>query len=133
MSKGSLLDGRRSAGPGERQVAPPARRASRFAYNWGQGDQLSFHQGLHCPGQDEDEFHVRREAVGLVSATASRLDVFAGPSPGLSLGWFPAHVSNGVDYSWLVGLVVSCFVYWALPHSLDLRRENGRSRPATVS
>ena len=26
-------------------------------------------------------------------------------------GWFPAHLTNGVDYSWLVGLVVSGVVY----------------------
>jgi purine-cytosine permease-like protein len=34
-------------------------------------------------------------------------------------GPFPAHVGNGVDYSWLVGLAVSGIVYWALSRSLD--------------
>jgi len=38
-------------------------------------------------------------------------------------GPFPAHVSNGVDYSWLVGLVVSGVVYWTLSRSLNLTRE----------
>jgi nucleobase:cation symporter-1, NCS1 family len=38
-------------------------------------------------------------------------------------GPFPAHVSNGVDYSWLIGLVVSGLVYWVLSRSLDLTRE----------
>jgi len=38
-------------------------------------------------------------------------------------GPFPAHVSNGVDYSWLVGLVVSGVVYWALSRSLNQTRE----------
>jgi len=46
------------------------------------------------------------------------------PIAGLSYtGPFPAHVSNGVDYSWLVGLVVSGTVYWVLSRSLDLTRE----------
>jgi len=46
------------------------------------------------------------------------------PIAGLSYtGPFPAHVSNGVDYSWLVGLVVSGIVYWVLSRSLDLTRE----------
>jgi NCS1 family nucleobase:cation symporter-1 len=46
------------------------------------------------------------------------------PIAGLSYtGPFPAHVSNGVDYSWLVGLVVSGVVYWVLSRSLDLTRE----------
>jgi purine-cytosine permease-like protein len=38
-------------------------------------------------------------------------------------GPFPAHVSNGVDYSWLIGLVVSGVVYWALSRSLDRTSE----------
>ena len=46
------------------------------------------------------------------------------PIAGLSYtGPFPAHVSNGVDYSWLVGLAVSGVVYWVLSRSLDLTRE----------
>ena len=38
-------------------------------------------------------------------------------------GPFPAHVAGGVDYSWLVGLVVSGVVYWVLSRSLDRTRE----------
>jgi nucleobase:cation symporter-1, NCS1 family len=38
-------------------------------------------------------------------------------------GWFPNHVTNGVDYSWLVGLVVSGLVYWVLSRSPDLTAE----------
>jgi purine-cytosine permease-like protein len=38
-------------------------------------------------------------------------------------GPFPGHVSNGVDYSWLIGLVVSGVVYWALSRSLDRTSE----------
>jgi nucleobase:cation symporter-1, NCS1 family len=38
-------------------------------------------------------------------------------------GPFPAHVANGVDYSWLVGLVVSGVVYWVFSRSLDRRAE----------
>jgi nucleobase:cation symporter-1, NCS1 family len=38
-------------------------------------------------------------------------------------GWFPDHVTNGVDYSWLVGLVVSGLVYLALSRSLNLTAE----------
>jgi nucleobase:cation symporter-1, NCS1 family len=46
------------------------------------------------------------------------------PIAGLSYtGPFPAHVSNDVDYSWLVGLVVSGVVYWALSRSLNLTSE----------
>jgi purine-cytosine permease-like protein len=46
------------------------------------------------------------------------------PIAGLSYtGPFPAHISNGVDYSWLVGLAVSGVVYWVLSRSLDLTRE----------
>ena len=34
------------------------------------------------------------------------------PIAGLSyLGWVPNHVTNGVDYSWVVGLLVSGLVY----------------------
>jgi cytosine/uracil/thiamine/allantoin permease len=32
-------------------------------------------------------------------------------------------VTNGVDYSWLVGLVVSGLVYLVLSRSLDLKSE----------
>ena len=38
-------------------------------------------------------------------------------------GWFPNHVTNGVDYSWVVGLLVSCLVYLVLSRSLDLAAE----------
>ena len=38
-------------------------------------------------------------------------------------GWFPNHVTNGVDYSWLVGLLVSGLVYLLLSRSLDLSAE----------
>jgi NCS1 family nucleobase:cation symporter-1 len=38
-------------------------------------------------------------------------------------GPFPAHVGHGVDYSWLVGLVVSGVVYWAFSRSLDRTAE----------
>jgi purine-cytosine permease-like protein len=34
-------------------------------------------------------------------------------------GPFPSHLTNGVDYSWLVGLVVSGLVYLLLSRSLD--------------
>ncbi len=46
------------------------------------------------------------------------------PIFGLSYtGWIPNHVTNGVDYSWLVGLVVSGLVYFVLSRSLDLAAE----------
>ena len=46
------------------------------------------------------------------------------PIAGLSYtGWFPNHVTNGVDYSWVVGLVVSGLVYLILSRSLDLAAE----------
>jgi len=46
------------------------------------------------------------------------------PIAGLSYtGWIPNHVTNGVDYSWLVGLLVSGLVYLVLSRSLDLRAE----------
>ena len=46
------------------------------------------------------------------------------PIAGVSYtGWFPNHVTNGVDYSWLVGLVVSGLVYFVLSRSLDLAAE----------
>jgi nucleobase:cation symporter-1, NCS1 family len=46
------------------------------------------------------------------------------PIFGLSYtGYFPAHVTNGVDYSWLVGLLVSGLVYLVLSRSLDLKSE----------
>ncbi|MGD0241785.1 MAG: cytosine permease [Streptosporangiaceae bacterium] len=38
-------------------------------------------------------------------------------------GYFPSHVTNGVDYSWLVGLIVSGLVYLVLSRSLDLAAE----------
>jgi hypothetical protein len=37
--------------------------------------------------------------------------------------YFPAHVTNGVDYSWLVGLIVSGPVYLVPSRSLDLTAE----------
>jgi NCS1 family nucleobase:cation symporter-1 len=46
------------------------------------------------------------------------------PIAGLSYtGYFPAHLTNGVDYSWLVGLVVSGLVYLLLSRSLNLAAE----------
>ena len=50
------------------------------------------------------------------------------PIAGLSYtGWFPAHLTGGVDYSWLVGLAVSglvyWLVYWLVSRSLDLAAE----------
>jgi NCS1 family nucleobase:cation symporter-1 len=46
------------------------------------------------------------------------------PIAGFSFtGYFPNHVTNGVDYSWLVGLAVSGVVYYALSRSLDLAAE----------
>ena len=46
------------------------------------------------------------------------------PIAGLSYtGWIPNHVTNGVDYSWVVGLVVSGLVYLVLSRSLDLGAE----------
>ena len=48
------------------------------------------------------------------------------PIAGLSYtGYFPSHLTNGVDYSWLVGLVVSGLVYLLLCRSLDLTAEQG--------
>jgi purine-cytosine permease-like protein len=38
-------------------------------------------------------------------------------------GYFPAHLTSGVDYSWLVGLLVSGLVYLVLSRSLDLTAE----------
>jgi nucleobase:cation symporter-1, NCS1 family len=38
-------------------------------------------------------------------------------------GYFPNHVTNGVDYSWVVGLLVSGLVYLVLSRSLDLASE----------
>ncbi len=38
-------------------------------------------------------------------------------------GWFPTHVSNGVDYAWLVGLIVSGVVYLVLSRSIDATAE----------
>jgi len=46
------------------------------------------------------------------------------PIAGLSYtGYFPAHLTSSVDYSWLVGLVVSGLVYLVLSRSLDLAAE----------
>src|SRR5579859_3186768 len=38
-------------------------------------------------------------------------------------GYFPAHLTSGVDYSWLVGLAVSGLVYFGLSRSLDVGGE----------
>jgi purine-cytosine permease-like protein len=38
-------------------------------------------------------------------------------------GWIPAHLTSGVDYSWIVGLLVSGLLYLALSRSLDLTAE----------
>jgi len=38
-------------------------------------------------------------------------------------GYFPRHVTNSVDYSWVVGLIVSGVVYWLCARSLDLSSE----------
>jgi purine-cytosine permease-like protein len=38
-------------------------------------------------------------------------------------GPFPAHVANGVDYSWIIGLAVSAIVYWVASRSLDRTAE----------
>jgi nucleobase:cation symporter-1, NCS1 family len=46
------------------------------------------------------------------------------PIAGLSYtGYFPSHVTNGVDYSWLVGLVISGLVYLLLSRSLNVAAE----------
>ena len=46
------------------------------------------------------------------------------PIAGLSYtGWIPNHVTNGVDYSWVIGLLVSGLVYLVLSRSLDLASE----------
>ena len=46
------------------------------------------------------------------------------PIFGLSYtGWIPNHVTNGVDYSWVIGLLVSGLVYLVLSRSLDLAAE----------
>ena len=46
------------------------------------------------------------------------------PIFGLSYtGWIPNHVTNGVDYSWVVGLLVSGLLYLVLSRSLDLDAE----------
>ena len=46
------------------------------------------------------------------------------PIFGLSYtGWIPNHVTSGVDYSWLVGLVVAGLLYLLLSRSLDLTAE----------
>jgi NCS1 family nucleobase:cation symporter-1 len=47
------------------------------------------------------------------------------PIAGLSYtGYIPSHITNGVDYSWLVGLAVSGLVYLLLSRSLDVRAEH---------
>jgi purine-cytosine permease-like protein len=38
-------------------------------------------------------------------------------------GWIPAHLTSGVDYSWIVGLLVSGLLYLALSRTLDLTAE----------
>jgi hypothetical protein len=38
-------------------------------------------------------------------------------------GWFPDHVTNGVDYPWLVGLAVSGLVYFLASRTLDVSAE----------
>jgi NCS1 family nucleobase:cation symporter-1 len=38
-------------------------------------------------------------------------------------GYFPSHVTNGVDYSWAVGLLVSGLVYLLVSRSLDVSAE----------
>jgi nucleobase:cation symporter-1, NCS1 family len=38
-------------------------------------------------------------------------------------GYFPSHLLGGVDYSWIVGLIVSGLVYLLLARSLDLGAE----------
>ncbi len=43
-------------------------------------------------------------------------------------GYFPAHLTNGVDYPWLVGLLVSGLVYLGLSRSLDLASEQAAIR-----
>ena len=46
------------------------------------------------------------------------------PIAGLSYtGYFPRHLANGVDYSWLVGLAVSGLVYLLLSRSLNVAAE----------
>jgi nucleobase:cation symporter-1, NCS1 family len=46
------------------------------------------------------------------------------PLFGLSYtGYIPAHLTNGVDYSWLAGLVVSGVVHLIVSRSLDLASE----------
>jgi nucleobase:cation symporter-1, NCS1 family len=38
-------------------------------------------------------------------------------------GWIPEHLTNDVDYSWIVGLIVSAAVYLLLSRSMDLGAE----------
>jgi nucleobase:cation symporter-1, NCS1 family len=38
-------------------------------------------------------------------------------------GPIPAHLTNGVDYSWVVGLLVSGLVYFGLSRTLDKNAE----------
>jgi nucleobase:cation symporter-1, NCS1 family len=46
------------------------------------------------------------------------------PIAGLSYtGFFPSHLTNGVDYAWLVGLAVSGLLYLLLSGSLDVAAE----------
>jgi NCS1 family nucleobase:cation symporter-1 len=46
------------------------------------------------------------------------------PIAGLSYtGYFPAHLVNGVDYSWLIGLAVSGLVYLLLSRTLNVGAE----------
>ena len=54
------------------------------------------------------------------------------PIAGLSYtGYFPAHLTNGVDYSWLVGLVVSGLVYLLLSRSSTWPPSRSPSTPAS--
>ena len=46
-------------------------------------------------------------------------------------GWFPRHVTNGVDYAWLVGLAVSGVVYYVLSLSIDTASEGPPSPRAS--
>lgn len=46
------------------------------------------------------------------------------PIAGLSYtGYFPGHLTNGVDYAWLVGLAVCGLLYLLLSRSLDVAAE----------
>jgi hypothetical protein len=58
----------------------------------------------------------------LIRGRASRRTT--SPIAGFSYtGFIPNHVTNGVDYAWVVGLLVSGLVYLVLSRSLDLEAE----------